>query len=71
MLETMSFWRNISISIFKFSPSLCAIEVYGRNIFNFSKFTIVLIRKEKKNAHTTVNEKIKTEKSCLQSPLKG
>ena len=48
MLETMSFWRNISISIFKFSPSLCAIEVYGRNIFNFSKFTIVLIRKEKK-----------------------
>ena len=48
MLETISFWRNISISIFKFSPSLCAIEVYGRNIFNFSKFTIVLIRKEKK-----------------------
>ena len=33
------------------------------NLTNFSKFTNSLIKKEKKNTHTAVNEKIKTKKS--------
>ena len=62
MLETKGFWGNISISIFKFSPSSCAIEGYGWNIFNFSKFTNALIRKEKKRSYNSQWEKKKWEK---------
>ena len=42
-LETTSFWQNISVNIFKFSPFF-----FKKNLINFSKFTNVLIRKEKK-----------------------
>ena len=40
-LETLSFWQNISISVFKFSPSL-----YTKLV---SKFANALIKKEKKH----------------------
>ena len=56
-LETTSFWQNIYVSIFKFSPFL-SIKSY-----QFSKFTNSLIRKEKKNTYTAVNEKRKTKKN--------
>ena len=60
-LETISFWQNISISIFKFSPSLYTMKAGQWNIINFSKLANALIRKEKK--HAAVNEKRKAEKS--------
>ena len=47
-LETISFWQNIYISIFKFSPFL-SIKSY-----QFSKFTNTLIKKKKKNTHRAV-----------------
>ena len=56
MLETTSFWRNISIIIFKFSPFLHTMKSY--QIF---KITNALIRQEK-NTHTAVNEKKNREK---------
>ena len=37
-LEIISFWQNISISIFKFSLFLCAIKAGQWNLINFSKF---------------------------------
>ena len=33
--ETISFWQNISISIFKFAPFLHAIKAWWWNLFNF------------------------------------
>ena len=51
-LETINFWQDISISIFKSSPFLLI------NLINFSKFTNALTQKEK----NTLNEKRKTEK---------
>ena len=56
MLETTSFWRNISIIIFQFSPFLHTMKSY--QIF---KITNALIRQEK-NTHTAVNEKKTREK---------
>ena len=44
-LETISFWQNISISIFKFSPFL--------SIKSFIKFTNALIREEKKHSYSS------------------
>ena len=48
-LETISFWQNISISIFKFAPFLYTIKACQLNLINFSKFANALIRKEKKH----------------------
>ena len=48
-LETVSFWQNISISIFKFYPFLYTMKACQWNLINFSKFTNTLIRKEKKH----------------------
>ena len=56
MLETTSFWRNISITIFKFSPFLYTMKSY--QIF---QITNALIRQEK-NTHTAVNEEKTREK---------
>ena len=56
-LETISFWWNVSISIFKFSPFLCTIEAYRWNLFNFSKLTNALIRKEKERSYSSQWEK--------------
>ena len=47
-LETISFWHNISISIFKFSPFLYTMEACQWDLINFSKFANTLISKEKK-----------------------
>ena len=52
-LETIRFWPNISISIFKFSPFLCTRGAWCRNPCNFSKFTNALIRKEKKRSYSS------------------
>ena len=52
-LETISFWPNIYISIFKFSPFLLI------KFISFSKFTNALIRKEKK---TLVQQSMRKEK---------
>ena len=48
-LETISFCQNISISIFKFYPSLNTIKASQWNLINFSKFLKALIRKEIKH----------------------
>ena len=46
-LETISFWQNISISIFKFSSFLYAMKACEWNLINFLKFVNALITKEK------------------------
>ena len=56
-LETISFGQNISISNFKFSPSL-SIKSY-----QFFKIYNCVDKKIEKNTHILVNEKWKTEKS--------
>ena len=61
-LETISFWQNISISIFKFSPFLYTMKAWEWNLRNFSKFANALIKKDKKT-YAVVNEKRKIEKS--------
>ena len=60
-LETIRFWQDISISIFKFSSFLYTMKACGWNLINFSKFANALIWKEK-DIHTAVNEKRQTEK---------
>ena len=60
-LETISFWQNISISIFKFSSFLYTMKNGRWNLINFSKFASALIRKEKKHLRSSQWEK-KTEK---------
>ena len=62
-LETIGFWQNISISIFKFSPFLCTMKAFQLILVNFSKLANDLISKEKKNAYAAVNEKRNTEKN--------
>ena len=71
-LKTISFWRNISISVFRFSPVLHIIKTWWWNLINFSDFTNAFIRKEKnthtskrkeKNTHTAANENRKTGES--------
>ena len=47
-LETISFWQNISVSIFKFSPLFYTMKACQWNLIKFSKFTNALISKEKK-----------------------
>ena len=47
-LETISFWQNISISIFKFSLFLCTMKACPWNLINFSKSANALIWKERK-----------------------
>ena len=56
-LETISFWQNISINIFKFSSFLYTLKVCQWNIINFSKFANALIRKEKKHLRSGQWEK--------------
>ena len=46
-LETISFWQNISISIFNFFSFLYAMKACQRNLINFSRSANVFIRKEK------------------------
>ena len=48
-LETTCFWRNISISIFKFSPFLYTMKSSRWNLVNFSKFTNAKENWEKMN----------------------
>ena len=52
-----SFWQNISISIFKFSPFLYTLKAWQWNLINFSKFANALIRKEKKHLYSCQQEK--------------
>ena len=47
-LETVSFWRNISISILKLSPVLYKMKAGRWNRINFLNLANALIRKEKK-----------------------
>ena len=61
-LETISFWQNISISIFKFSPFLYTMKACQWNLINFSKFANALIRKEKKHLCSSQWEKKNWEK---------
>ena len=44
-LETVSFWRNTSLSIFRFSPFLYLMKACRWNLINISKFTNALIEK--------------------------
>ena len=60
-LETISFWQNISISIFKFSSFLYTMKTGRWNLINFSKFASALIRKEKKQLRSSQWER-KTDK---------
>ena len=64
-LETMCFWQNISISIFKFSPFLYTMKACQWNIINFSKFANALIRKEKKTLMQQAMRKEKLRKIGL------
>ena len=72
------FWRNISFSIFKFSPFLYIMRNCRWNLISFSKYINAFIRKEKKQSYSIVKEKRKTEKSwnlfylkgCFTKPLK-
>ena len=49
-LKTISYWQNISINIFKFSPFLYANGKLTNEILSiFLKFANALIRKEKKH----------------------
>ena len=52
-LETISFWQNISISIFKLSPFFYTVKVCQWNLINFSKFENALIRKKKKHLRSS------------------
>ena len=56
-LETISFWQNISISIFKFSQFLYTVTASQWNLINFSKFTNTLMRKEKRHLCSSQWEK--------------
>ena len=56
-LETILFWQNISISIFKFSPLLYAMKACPWNLINFAKFASALIRKKKKPLRSSQWEK--------------
>ena len=46
-LETISFWPNIYISVFKFSPYLYTMKACQWNLINFSKFLNTFIKQEK------------------------
>ena len=61
-LETISFWWNTSIGIFKFSPFLYTMEACQWNLINFWKFTNSLIRKKKKRLCSSQWEKKNREK---------
>ena len=57
MVETISFWQNISISIFNFFSFLYAMKACQRNLINFSRSANVFIRKEKKHLCSSQWEK--------------
>ena len=61
-LETISFWQNISISIFKFSL-FYAIKACQWNLISFSKFEKRFDKEREKNSYEAGNEKRKTDKS--------
>ena len=64
-LETIRFWRNIFISIFKFSPFLYTMKGSRWDLINFSKFSNALLRKEK-NTHTALRkEKLIKTRICF------
>ena len=74
-LEAISFWQNISISIFQFSPFLHTIKVCQWSLINFSKFANALTRKEKTLMQQSMRKK-KLRKvgfcfitGCFISPL--
>ena len=52
-LETISFGRIISISIFKFSPFLHITEAWWWNLINFPDFTNAFIRNEKNHSYNS------------------
>ena len=55
MLKVISFRRNISISIFKSCPFF-----WWWNLFHFSDFTNVFVRKKKKRSYAQRSVRIKT-----------
>ena len=61
-LETLSFWQNIYISIFKFYPFLHITKACQWNLINFSKFANALIKKEKQHLCNSQWEKKNSEK---------
>ena len=61
-LKTISFWPNISIGIFKFSPILYTMKACRWNLINFLKLTNAFIRKEKKLSYSSQWEKKNWEK---------
>ena len=52
-LETISFWRNISISIFKFSQIFIYNESLPMKSYQFFKIYKHLVRKEKKDSYSS------------------
>ena len=63
-LETISFWQNISISIFKFSLFLYAIKACQWNLINFSKFG-KRFDKERKKKHLCNSQRDKKNREKL------
>ena len=57
-LEAISFWRNISFSIFKFSPFSYIMKACRWNFINFSKFANTF----KKRGKTLIQQSVRTEK---------
>ena len=72
-LETIGFWQNISLSIFKFSPFIYTVKACQWNLINFSKFWKTPCLGKRKTTCSAVNEKRKNEKSwtllLFYSPL--
>ena len=52
-LETINFWRNISISIFKFSPIFICNESLPMKSYQFFKIYKQMVRKEKKHSYSS------------------
>ena len=64
--ETIRFWQNISISIFKCSPFLYTIKVCQSNLIRFSKFVNALIKKRKKLMQLSMRkEKLRKARLCF------
>ena len=60
-LETISFWQNISISIFKFCQFLYTVKACRWDLINIFKISKRSDNERKKNTYAAVNERRKTE----------
>ena len=69
-LQTITFCRNISISICEFSQFLHTMKACQCNLINFSKFTNAFIRKEEKHTYSSQLEKKNWEKLDFLSWLR-